>query len=247
MTVRVWVRTVTNVSGSELLFVTQVAPYPDSPAGVHGVLDQAGRAVAQIAEMHGLRSLLIDDVRAVSAAELSVARALVLFTIGDTPWSADQRVVIQDRVHRGSLAVVALHSALDAAQSWAEYGELVGARFDGHPWTQTVDIEVLDQRHPATSHLGASWRWHDEVYQFRDLAPDAHVLLRAPVEQLDLTLSGAREPAFGYPLAWCRRPGMGRVFTTALGHFPAGWESPAYLRHLHGGLEWALTEDAEGI
>ena len=39
----------------------------------------------------------------------------------------------------------------------------------------------------------------------------------------------------------------GRVFTTALGHFPAAWESPAYLRHLHGGLTWALArpEDTE--
>ncbi len=38
-----------------LLFVTQVAPYHDGPAGVHGVFDQAAVGVHQIAEMHGLR------------------------------------------------------------------------------------------------------------------------------------------------------------------------------------------------
>ena len=37
-----------------LLFVTQVSPYRDGPAGVHGVLDQAAVGVAQIAELHAL-------------------------------------------------------------------------------------------------------------------------------------------------------------------------------------------------
>lgn len=230
----------TPVSGSECLFVSQVAPYADGPAGVHGVLAQAAVGVAQLAEMVGLCPRHVEDVRMLSAAEISVAGALVLFTIGDTPWSAEQRAVILERVSRGSLGVVAVHSALDAAGSWAEYGELVGARFDGHPWTQTVDIEVLDHAHPATAHLGATWTWHDEIYQFRDLDPSGHVLLRAPLAELDVTRPGARPPEFGYPMAWCRAHGAGRVFTTALGHFPAAWESPAYLRHLHGGLDWSL-------
>jgi type 1 glutamine amidotransferase len=30
------------------------------------------------------------------------------------------------------------------------------------------------------------------------------------------------------------------VFSTSLGHFPGAWETPAYLRHLSGGLQWAL-------
>ena len=46
-----------------LLFVTQVAPYDDGPAGVHGVLDQATVGVGQIAEMHGLKARRVDDVR----------------------------------------------------------------------------------------------------------------------------------------------------------------------------------------
>ena len=56
--------------------------------------------------------------------------------------------------------------------------------------------------------------------------------------------AGARAPSFGYPLAWCFAEGEGRVFSTSLGHFPAAWESPTYLRHLAGGLGWALGEPA---
>jgi type 1 glutamine amidotransferase len=223
-----------------LLFVTQVAPYSDGPAGVHGVLDQAAVGVTQCAELAGLRAQRVDDVRDLDAAPLEAARALALFTIGETPWSDAQRATIRRRVRAGELALVAIHSATDACYGWDDYGQLVGARFDGHPWTQTVDVAVEDTDHPATRHLGSSWRWHDEVYQFRDLRPDARILLRAPGDQLDLAASGARQPPFGFPLSWCFAEADGRVFSTSLGHFPAAWESPAYLRHLAGGLGWAV-------
>jgi type 1 glutamine amidotransferase len=223
-----------------LLFVTQVAPYRDGPAGVHGVLDQAATGVAQVAELHGLTPRRIDDVRTVDAAALGEARALALFTIGETPWSAEQRAAIVDGLRAGRLSLLAIHSATDSCYSWDDYGTLVGARFDGHPWTQTFTAEVLEPAHPACAHLGSEWTWHDEVYQFRDLRPDARVLLRVRDGDLDLTAPGARPPAFGYPLAWCFDEGRGRVFSTSLGHFPGAWESPPYLRHLAGGLGWAL-------
>ncbi len=230
----------TPVSGSGLLVVTQVAPYVDGPAGVHGVLDQAAVALAQIAEIHGLEPRRVDDVRDLPADAIGRARALALFTIGETPWDATQRALILDRARAGQLAVVAVHSATDSCYEWPEYGGLVGARFDGHPWTATLDLEVVDGDHPATAHLGPTWTWHDEVYRFRDLRPDARVLLRAPVGPLDRSDPAAWVPDFGLPLAWCFDEGAGRVFSTSLGHFPGAWESPAYLRHLSGGLGWAL-------
>jgi type 1 glutamine amidotransferase len=223
-----------------LLFVTQVAPYATGPAGVHGVLDQAAVGVGQVAELHRLTPRRVDDVRTLEPAELNAARALALFTIGETPWSADQRVTILDRVRAGTLAILSIHSATDSCYGWDDYGRLVGARFDGHPWTQTFTADVLDASHPACAHLGSEWRWHDEVYQFRDLRADAQVLLRVRDGELDLSASGARPPEFGYPLAWCFAEGAGRVFSTSLGHFPNAWETPAYLQHLSGGLGWAL-------
>lgn len=223
-----------------LLFVSQVAPYRDGPAGVHGVLQQAAVGVAQVAELQGLDPHHVDDVRTIDAAVIREARALALFTIGETPWSGEQRDAILSRAREGALAILAIHSATDSCYDWDDYGTLVGARFDGHPWTQTFTADVLDAAHPACAHLGNHWEWHDEVYQFRDLRPDAQVLLRVRDGELDLTVPGARRPSFGYPLAWCFREGRGRVFSTSLGHFPSAWESPAYLRHLAGGLAWAL-------
>lgn len=223
-----------------MLFVTQAAPYQDGLAGVHGVLDQAAVAVAQIAELEGLAARRVDDVRDLDAGELHETRVLALFTIGETPWSTEQRVAIRGGVRAGRLAIVAIHSATDSCYGWDECSTLVGARFDGHPWTQTFTADVVDPAHPACAHLGERWEWRDEVYQFRDLRADAHVLLRVPAGQLDPSAPGARRPGFGYPLAWCFEEGGGRVFSTSLGHFPAAWESPTFLQHIRGGLAWAL-------
>jgi uncharacterized protein len=224
-----------------LLFVTQAAPYTSGPAGVHGVLDQAAAGVAQVAEINGLSARRVDDVRVLDDSDLHRARAIALFTIGETPWTRAQRALIVDGLRAGDMSVVAIHSATDACYEWRDYGMVVGARFDGHPWTQTVTLDVLDPQHPATAHLGNAWEWHDEVYQFRDLRHDARVLLRVRDGELDLSAAGASPPPFGYPLSWCFTEANGRVFSTSLGHFPTAWESPRYLEHLSGGLAWALA------
>jgi uncharacterized protein len=245
-----------------LLYVTQVAPYPTMLAGAHGVLHQSIDAWAQIAGVSGLRLRHVADVRDLEPGAISRARVVVLFTIGETPWSADQRTELAGGVRSGRLALCAIHAALDACSGWDDYGTLVGARFDGHPWTLTVDLEITDATHPSVRHLvpagtagaaGAAgragppvWRWHDEVYQFRDLRPDARVLLRVPLDRLDLDAPGTRVRPWGFPLAWCHEEGRGRVFVSALGHFPGAWESNDFLHHLAGGLAWTIGREPWG-
>jgi len=243
------------VAAPTLLYVTQVAPYRDGPAGVHGVLDQSSTAVAQLADAAGLAFRRVTDVRTLESSELAAARIVALFTIGETPWSVDQRAVLLEGLRSGRTSILAVHSATDACYGWDDYGQLVGARFDGHPWTQWCTLDVVEPSHPAVSHLGPTWRWHDEVYQFRDLRPDARVLLSARAAELgaDSAAADTNDPessadassdlAAGraHPLSWCFTEGAGRVLSTSLGHFPHAWESQDYLRHLAGGLEWLTT------
>jgi hypothetical protein len=221
-----------------MLIVTQVAPYVDGPAGVHGVLRQARAAFAELAELANLAPVLIEDVRELDPAAIEAARVLALFTIGETPFSPAQQQAALRAWRGGRLGVLGVHSATDACHGWEEYGALIGARFDGHPWTQDFAIDVVDSSHPATAHLPAQWAWHDEVYLFRALRPDAQVLLRLADHQVDLDAPGGRVPDCGFPLAWCHTEEAGRTFYTALGHFSGAWETPTYLRHLAGGLAW---------
>jgi uncharacterized protein len=225
-----------------MFVVTEVAPYQHGPAGVHGVLPQAAVAMSELARMVGLEPITVTDVSTINASDLASASGAVLglFTIGETPWTTDQRDAIESAVGSGRMGVLAVHSATDSCLGWDYYGEMVGARFDGHPWTTTFEVSVRDSEHPATRNLPQSWKWHDEVYLFRELRQDARILLELSPDQLDMTADGARIPDCGLPLAWCHSEGEGRVFQTALGHFPSAWESPVYLNFLAGGLEWVL-------
>jgi len=231
-----------------LLYVTQVAPYAGGPAGVHGVLDQSATAMAQLAEAAGLAFRRVTDVRHLEPSALEAARVVSLFTIGETPWSEVQRSLLLEGVRSGQTSVLAVHSATDACYGWEEYRLLVGARFDGHPWTRSCTLDVVEPDHPAVAHLGGTWLWHDEVYTFRELRPDATVLLRARPDELfddnagDRSPGPTKAPPFGFPLSWSFTEGSGRVFSTSLGHFAHAWESTDYLRHLSGGLAWLTTE-----
>jgi type 1 glutamine amidotransferase len=121
------------------------------------------------------------------------------------------------------------------------YGEMVGGCFDGHPWNQEVEVKVEDREHPATAHLGASFRIKDEIYQVKDWErKNVHVLLSVDPSSVDLS-KGKRSDR-DYALAWTKSYGKGRVFYTALGHYPEVWKDERFLKHLVGGIQWVLTE-----
>src|SRR5271167_4602661 len=103
-----------------LLHVTQVAPYRDGPAGVHGVLDQSATAVAQLAETAGMAFRRVPDVRDLDPEELSAARVVALFTIVETPWSADHRATLLDGLRAGRTSILAIHSATDSCYGWRD-------------------------------------------------------------------------------------------------------------------------------
>ena len=230
--------------GAELLFVTQVAPYRDGPAGVHGVLDQAAVGVAQIAELHGLHR---DASTTCARSEPEVAGERAC------PRAVHDR---RDAVERSSSAArsstafapVGLAVVLDPLgdRLVLRLGRVRRAR--RRPVRRPpVDADVRRRRaRPDASRLRASRRGvaagTTRCTSSAICAPTRRCCSASATASSTSTAAGARPPAFGYPLAWCFAEGAGRVFSTSLGHFPAAWESPAYLRHLAGGLGWALGD-----
>ena len=189
---------------------------------MHGTLPQAAVALAELAELAGLEPVHVTDVRDLAPDRLAAARVLALFTIGETPWSGAQKQAVAAGWRAGRLRVLGVHSATDASHTWPEYGALLGARFDGHPWTKDFAIDVIDRGHPATAHLGEQWDWRDEVYLFRDLRPEARVLLRLAEDQVDLSVPDGRVPECGFPLAWCIEDGSGAQLLHGAGTLPPG-------------------------
>jgi uncharacterized protein len=226
-----------------VLVVTQCAPYSSGRmSGVHGSREQAVSAFAEIAGTRSWSVERVDNVATLADSALETATVLALYTIGEVPWTPAQRAVILERLRSGELAVVGVHSATDANHTWPEYGAIIGGRFAGHPVSASLPLTINDASHPATAHLRPDWELHDELYLFTDVRPDVQVLLSLDDNAVAELAPGTQRPEAGYPLAWCHSEGAGRVFYTALGHFPLAWESPDYMQHVAGGFAWACDD-----
>ena len=152
-----------------------------------------------------------------------------------------QKADLLSFVHDDGKGFIGMHTAGDCNYKWADYGEMVGGYFDQHPWHQSVRIEVVDPTDPLVSFLGPSLQIEDEIYQIRDFDDrTSHVLLRLDEASVDVTRSNVHRRPYGWPLAWTRAYGRGRVFYTALGHEQAVWADPRYQRMLLNAILWAI-------
>ncbi|MFI7011115.1 ThuA domain-containing protein [Streptomyces sp. NPDC050145] len=142
----------------------------------------------------------------------------------------------------GGGGFVGVHAAACTEYGWPYFGELLGARFAGHPAYQPGRVLVADRSHPATRHLPSVWECTDEWYDF-DADPARDPAVRVLARADESSYSGARTgPA--HPLIWCRSQGAGRVFYTSLGHASSAYEDPAFRTHLAAAVTWAARVDS---
>ncbi len=89
-----------------------------------------------------------------------------IFFLGhrDVPIDEQQKADLQAFVRDDGKGFVASHTALTAFDSWPAFGELLGGRYDGHPWniaSGTVINEAAD--FPATRHFPPTLCVHRRV------------------------------------------------------------------------------------
>lgn len=224
---------------NRVLYVTHSAGFR------HGSLELSAETLERIAREDGRIAVeQTEDVSRLNAAALAAYDAVFFFTSGELPISDQQK---QDLINfiRGGKGFGGVHSATDTFYTWPEYLEIIGARFNGHPWVQDVDIHVEAGGDPAVAHLGTEFRILAETYQFRGFSRErSRVLLALEPDSVDLGAVGANEGTRDFPLAWRHRYGNGRVFYTALGHFDETWRDERFQRMVLEGLLWltGLTE-----
>jgi type 1 glutamine amidotransferase len=180
-----------------------------------------------------------EDVSVFTAENLRRYGAVMFFTTGELPMSGPQKQVLTDFVRDGG-GFLGVHSATDTFYQWPEYGRLVGGYFDQHPWHQEVRI-IADRFDPLVHFLGPSLEIFDEIYQIRDFAGGSHVVLRLDPTSVDLTRDNVHRHAWGWPLAWTRSYGNGRVFYTALGHDESVWRDVRFQTLLRNAMLWATS------
>lgn len=183
-----------------------------------------------------------EDLNLISSESLRTFAAVLFFTSGELALQPSQKQALLDFVRRGG-GFAGFHSATDTLYQWPEYGELIGGRFDGHPWTQAAKIRVEDSEHPASRGFESPWTLTEEYYQFRDFSRDrVRVLMSLDTSSVDLRATGAHQNTSDFPLMWTRTYGDGRVLYSALGHFDETWRDVRVQRSLAGAMEWILRD-----
>ena len=191
----------------------------------------------------GVDVVSTEDLSYFDAGRLDGFDAVFFFTSGELPLSETRKRNLLAFV-RGGKGFGGVHSATDTLYQWPEYGELIGAYFDGHPWVHEATVEIEDPDHPAARGLGNGFRLVEEFYQFRSFSRDrVRVLMTLDPRSIDLRLPGVNRSDEDFALAWVRPYGEGRVFYTALGHFDETWLDRRFQTMLEGALRY-LTGQA---
>lgn len=150
---------------------------------------------------------------------------------------------------KGGKGLIGVHSATDSSYEWAEYGEMMGGFFDGHPWHSKIQIKNDEPDHILNKSFGGKgFDVVDEIYTFK--TPYSREKLRV-ILSLDAKNPAFPKPNTGSPVkrtdndfavSWLHQYGAGRVFYCSLGHEHGIFWNPAVLAHYLAGIQYALGD-----
>jgi type 1 glutamine amidotransferase len=168
--------------------------------------------------------------------------AIFFFGVREIDLTTDQRADLLSFVRDDGKGFVATHSGSTAFFSWPEFGEMLGGRFDEHPWGITeAAVVVEDAQFPAMKNFPSPLVVRDEHYQLKDFSRDkVRVLARLDAGTLDLKQPLVHRTDGDFPVAWARTYGAGRVFYSTLGHERVLWDSAPIQQMYVNAIRWAL-------
>lgn len=166
------------------------------------------------------------------------AAIIFLSTTGDV-LDYKQEAAFQRYIQSGG-GFVGIHAATDTEYDWNWYGKLVGAFFESHPsGTPEANFIIEDSSFGATDFFTDSiWKRTDELYNFRKMNPDVNVVMTVD----ESTYKGGANGDY-HPISWYHEYDGGRAFYTALGHTDESYVEEDFLKHLLGGIQYAIGEN----
>lgn len=208
----------------------------------HDSIEAGVEAIYQLGNENGFEVTWSEDSGYFTEENLSKYDSIIFLNTTLNLFNENQRSAFRKYIQSGG-GFVGIHSATDTEYDWPWYGDLVGAYFDNHPSRPNVReavIEVVYSDHLSTRHLSERWVRSDEWYNFGYINEDVHVLLRLDTDSYE----GSDHPG-NHPIAWYHEFDGGRSFYTGLGHTIESFSEPLFLKHLLGGIQYAMDMKLE--
>ncbi len=166
--------------------------------------------------------------------------------------TAAQRVAKAKAIERAMLnfarqgkGLVVIHGAPTILNNSPQFTEMVGGAFDYHPPNQIVTVRVVEPSHPLLAAFRGhpSFQHRDEPYCFKGAYKklDFRPLLVFDSSTVKDRRGGHFNKMPRYS-AWIKHYGKGRVFYCSPSHFAASYETPALLRFILDGIQYAAGD-----
>jgi type 1 glutamine amidotransferase len=218
-------------SGSRVLVFSRTTGYR------HTSIEAATREIGTLGREFGFAVEHTEDQNQFTDANLKRFAEVVFLSNTQKVLDSAGRAAFQ-RFVRGGGGFVAIHSSSNAELDWPWFGDLLGARFNGHPKVQAATVLMEDSTHLSTKCLPAKWIRPDEWYNFKSRpVADARVLLTVDEKSYEGGLMGEK-----HPIAWYHEFEGSRSWYTSLGHFDEHYTDPVFRSHIVGGMLWAMRK-----
>ena len=212
----------------KLLFIGEVKGFE------HDSVSHAMATIEKLGQQSGLwdtylrtdSELLTKKKLGGNAKNLNYFDAVMFYTTGELDLDDQQKADLLSFVKEDGKGFLGTHSATDTFYKWLDYGGLIGAYFNEHPWGQVhAEINVEDRTFPATKHFPAHFPIYDEIYQFKDpySRDQLRVLMSIDPKTVDLKNPRVHRTDNDFAVTWARQYGKGRVFYSSLGHREEVW------------------------
>ena len=156
-----------------------------------------------------------------------------------------KKTLVEYLFNGGGLAVT--HAGVASFRNWPEYGNIIGARFDNHPWLSgtQVTFKIEEPDHPLAAAFPDKWLTiRDETYQVKeDYSRDkVRVLVSIDTEKTDMKAPGIHRKDGDFAITWVKSYGKGRVCYCAIGHDHDLFWNPVVLQHYLDGIQFVLGD-----
>lgn len=200
----------------------------------HGSIETGVKAIEKLGHENNFEVVHTEDATNFREENLKQYAAVIfLNTTGDV-LNAEQQADFERYIQAGG-GFVGVHAATDTEYDWHWYNQLVGAYFKDHPHIQKATLQVLDKNHASTSFMQDTFEKEDEWYNFKDINPDIHVLIKIDEKSYEGGKNGEN-----HPISWYHNYDGGRSFYTEMGHTIETYQDANFLNHLLGGINYAI-------
>jgi len=219
-----------------LLLFEKMTGFRDDPS-----VAAAHTLFVDMARRNGWALVISDKGGAITTANLRHFDAVIWNNVSGDVLTLSQRDAFKAYMERGGGFVGVHGTGGDPVYFWDWYTDtLLGARFIGHPMSpQFQDARIAIETSPSGigENLAPGWTMKDEWYSFQ---ASARLNGASVIATLD---EGSYAPGAlhmgDHPIAWTRCVGNGRSFYSAIGHMPATYAEPHYVRLLEQAIGWA--------